>query len=338
MSQISHDLRLNGQLGLDIAKATFESCLLQGKRCYRRGFPNTCEGVRQLLGWLEKHASGPVVVALESTGRYGELVTSMLHEAGHQVSVVNARWIKDHAKSQGRRNKTDRSDAAIIADYACTHDMQPWSPPPAEKATLRALLHRIRELEAMLQAERNRRECLPITSPLLQSLDRTSQALQEEIARIEKTLAEHIDSHPRIKADCERLEAVPGIGPKSARWLIAELTHAFPNCRAAAAWVGVTPRLHESGTSVKKRLGTGPETNAALRSLLYLPAVVARNRNPALKAFADRLQSRGMSKKAVVLAVMHKLVRIAFALIKNQSTYDPNYFPKAFSHLQNQPA
>lgn len=329
---------VRAHLGLDIAKASFEACLLHGGRALQCSFTNSTEGVHKLIAWTEKHAGGPVAAVLESSGRYGDLAATLLYEAAHQVSVVNPRRIRDHAKSRGWRNKTDRGDAALIADYACRNadELPLWSPLPAEVATLRALLHRIRELEAMRQAEENRREALPARSPLHQSLDRTTRALTEEIALLEKAVTEHIHTHPCLEQDCQRLQSVPGIGPKSAQWLVAELSHAFPGCRAAAAWVGVTPRIHESGTSVRKHPGIGPEGNQLLRSLLYLPAVVARNRNPALKVFADRLAARGMSKKAVVLAVMHKLVRIAFALLKNQSTYDPAYFPKAFQHLRHQ--
>lgn len=326
-----------GHLGLDVAKATFEACLLCNGRSYCCGFTNTPEGLRKLLAWIEKLAQGPVLAVLESTGRYGGLAATFLFEAGYPVSVVNPRWVKDHAKSQGLRNKTDRSDAKLIADYAQVNarKLDLWSPPPFELATLRILLHRLRDLETLRQGERNRREALPDSSPLHGSLDRLTQALEEEIALLEKNVTEHLHAHPRLQNDCERLETVPGIGAKSARWLVAELSHSFSNCRAAAAWVGVTPRIHDSGTSVHKRPGIGPEGNQALRSLLYLPAVVARTKNPTLKAFADRLETKGeLCKKAIILAVMHKLVRIAFALLKNQSTYQPNHVPEAFAPLQ----
>lgn len=335
MSSTSTNFCPHGHLGLDIAKATFEACLLREGRRFCCGFSNTSEGIGKLLAWLGTHASGPVRVALESTGRYGELVTAMLYDAGHRVSVVNPRWIKNHAKAQGRRNKTDRVDAAVIADYVRTHhDLDLWSPPPTEQVTLRELLHRTKELEEMLQCERNRSEGLPANRPLRQSLERITKAIAEEIALLQKAISDHIHSHGQLKADCERLEAIPGIGTKSARWLVAELPRSFASCRSAAAWVGVTPRIHDSGSSVREKPGIGPEGNRLLRSLLYLPAVTARSKNPALKTFADRLSAAGLSKKAVILAVMHKLVRIAFALLKKQSQYDPTYFPQAFAHLQ----
>lgn len=331
---------VHGHLGLDIAKATFEACLLREERCFCCGFANTPEGIRKLQLWTEKLTGGPVPVVLESTGRYGDLPATLLFEAGYPVSVVNPRWVKDHLRSKGQRNKTDRSDAKLIADYARSNekDLDLWSPPPAEQATLRTLLHRIRELEALRQGELNRREALAASSPLHGSLDRLTQALHEEIALLERKVREHILANPQLQKDCERLETVPGIGTKSARWLVAELSRTFPNCRAAAAWVGVTPRIHDSGSSVKKRPGIGPEGNQLLRSLLYFPAVVARTKNPTLKAFADRLEATGkLCKKAIILAVMHKLVRIAFALLKNQSTYQPNHVPEAFVSLQEQP-
>jgi transposase len=338
MSLKPKDFAPNGYVGLDISKAAIDVCLLCDSGRLHTKTANSVEGIQKLCSWLDKHAGGPLLVALESTGRYGDLAAGLLHQAGHRVSVVNARWIKHYAKSLGRRNKTDRADAALIADYARTHDLDLWRPPEPEIAALRALLRRMKELEEMLRGEGNRREALPGQSPVHESLDRTTRMLEEEIARLKEAVRAHIQAHASLKADCERLQTIIGIGAGSAPWLAAELSCDFANSRAAAAWVGVTPRIEQSGSSVKGRPGVGFEGNRFLRAILYFPAVVARNKNPALRSFADRLAARGMSKKAVIVAVMHKLVRIAFALLKNQTQYDPLHVPAAFAALQNRPA
>ncbi len=315
-------------LGIDVSKAKLDVCFLLQQQ-HHASFENSTPGVRKLLAWVRKLHPGPLPRAvMEATGPYGELAASLLHQAGHRVSVVNPRWIKDHARSLGRRNKTDRLDAQLIADYARTHDCEQWLPPAPEIATLRSLLRRLASVDAMLQAEQRRSECALSKEPLLlQSLRRINRALVAEQKHLEKAIVSHLRDHPSLADDCSRLQKIEGVGTKAARWLCAELPRHLHSSRAAAAWVGVTPRKHESGSSVHRKPGIGPEGNLHLRRVLFMPAIVARHRNPRLKAFADRLESNGKAKMSVVLAVLHKLVRTAFAILKNHSSYDPLHFP-----------
>ncbi len=122
-------------------------------------------------------------------------------------------------------------------------------------------------------------------------------------------------------------EVFLGIALKTTRWLCAELPRHLPNSRAVAAWCGLTPRLRQSGSSLHGTRSIGREGHRFLRKVLSLPAVVARSRNPRLKAFADSPQSRGQSTMSVLIAVEHKPLRHAFALLKNRSTDDPNHHP-----------
>ncbi|MEO7318725.1 MAG: transposase, partial [Chthoniobacteraceae bacterium] len=101
----------------------------------------------------------------------------------------------------------------------------------------------------------------------------------------------------------------------------------LPNARAAAAWLGVTPRLRHSGTSLRHTAPVGSEGNRHLRRVLFMAAMVARRHNPRLKAFADRLAAAGKAKMSVLCAVLHKLLKIAFALLKHHTPYDPLHNP-----------
>ena len=322
-------------LGLDVAKAKLDACLLLGEQQHHATFDNSRPGISKLLAWVRKLHPDPLQRAvMEATGPYGELAAASLHEAGHRVSVVNPRWIKDHARSQGRRNKTDRLDAQLIADYARTHQCEQWLPPAPEVATLRALLRRLASIDAMIQAEQRRGECALSKEPLLLlSLRRVKRALLAEQKHLEKAIASHLRDHPLLKEDCSRLQQIEGIGPRAARWLCAELPRHLHSSRSAAAWIGVTPRKHESGSSIHRPATIGREGNLHLRRVLFMPAVVARLKNPRLKVFADRLEANGKPKMVVVIAVLHKLVRTAFAILKNHSIYDPLHSPLPSSSL-----
>lgn len=314
-------------LGLDVAKAKLDACLWHDQARHHASFDNSPTGLRKLLAWLRRLHPDPLCAVLEATGPYGDLAAATLHAAGHAVSVVNPRRIKDHIRSLGQRNKTDRADAEAIAAYGRTHALDRWLPPAPELATLRALLRRLTGLEALAQAEARRRETAAQLTALQASHRRLQRALTAERQRLEAAIEAHLCAHPALAADCARLEAIAGIGAKSARLLVAELPRTLADSRAAAAWVGVTPRRHQSGTSVQRPARIGPDGVRHLRSALYLPAVVARHKNPRFKVFADRLEANGKAKMAVVLAVLHKLIRTAFAILKHQTHYDPNHHP-----------
>ncbi len=152
-------------LGLDIAKAKFDACLLLGPRAHQAQFDNSAPGIAALRAWCKKLGAPAPHTVLEATGRYGELAAAALHAAGHRVHVANPRRIKDHARSLGHRNKTDRIAAALIAGFGATRALPEWQPAGAAQQLLRALMRRSADLATMLQAERNRTE--GTTDPLI---------------------------------------------------------------------------------------------------------------------------------------------------------------------------
>ena len=200
--------------------------------------------------------------------------------------------------------------------------LEEWQPLPPAQALLRELLRRQADLEVALQAEQRRMESAPPAPALRQSLRRSAKWLAAELARLEKAVAAHLAGSPELAADVTRLEAIPGCGKKTARLLAAEIPRHFKNARAVAAWLGVVPRQCQSGTSVRKasRIGhAAPE----LRSKLYFPALSAMRHDPRSKAFAERLRAAGKTPMAIVFALLHKLVRTAFALLTSKADYNP---------------
>jgi transposase len=111
---------------------------------------------RTLENFLKKRCPHKAHVCLEATGLYGDAVAEFLHERGYTVSVVNPARIKAYGDSQLKRNKTDRSDAALIADFCRTQQPDAWQPPAPEVKELRALLRHLDDLQAMQQQEANR--------------------------------------------------------------------------------------------------------------------------------------------------------------------------------------
>lgn len=319
-------------LGLDIAKRKLDACLRLGPHTHHREFENTAAGLKALRTWCRHLGQPKPLTVLEATGCYGELAATSLHAAGFPLHLAQARRIKDHARSLGRRNKTDRVDAALIASFGLSRSLPQWVPAASAVQTLRALLRRLADLQTLQQAERNRQEAAATSSPLVRkSLARIERVRATERTHLETQITAHLRAHPELQADVERLCQIPGIGSRSAWWLCAEVPRHLPNARAAAAWLGVTPRVRQSGSSLRTTAPIGHDGNHHLRRVLFMAAMTARRFNPRLKTFADRLAANGKAKLSVLIAVLHKLLKISFAMLQHHAPYLHDHDPLSFS-------
>jgi len=251
-------------------------------------------------------ALAPALVVLEATGGMEVRLAAALAAAGLPVAVVNPRQVRAFARATGQLAKTDRLDAAAIARFA--EAVRPPVRPLADAATrhLQALVARRRQLLEMLVAERNRRQA---AAPALHGrIDAHLRWLEEALAEIERDLDGAVRGSGIWRAKEELLRSVPGIGPVSARTLLAHLPELGSlTRRQAAALVGVAPFSRDSGKMRGKRaIWAG---RAALRACLYMAAVAAaRGANPALAGFYRRLRQAGKPAKVALTACMRKLV------------------------------
>jgi transposase len=311
-------------LGLDVAKNSVQAELRVTCNTLRFGFANNPKGFAQLARILSAHKAPKVWAGLEASGAYSHALALWLHGSAHRVSLLNPRRVKHYARSAGKRNKTDRLDAAVIADFLYAHKPAAWQPPLEQVAQLRALLRRREELSLMLQAEKNRLE--GVASQVRCSLKRIIVTLSAEKARLEKLIRQHIRSHQQLRRDHQLLCTIKGVGSLTAAILLAEMAGPgqVQRARQAAAHAGLAPRREESGTSVRRNRGIGKEGNRYLRKALYMPALVAIKYNAPLRYFASRLRAAGKPKMKIVCAVMRKLIHIAFGILKHQQPFNPS--------------
>jgi hypothetical protein len=209
--------------GIDVAKAKVDVVLLvEGQAPLHAEFDNTAQGFKQLKRWLDNRSIERLHACLEATGNFGDEVATFLHTAGYTVSGVNPARISAYAKSQLRRNQTDKLDAALIAELCRTQTPPAWSPPDPAWKELQGLVRHLQDLETARQAAKNRLSAQPAS-----------------------------------------------------------------------------------------------------------PAVVAKHHNPILSAFAARLAQRGLAGTQIIVAVMRKLVHLAFGILKAGQPFDPYFLLKA---------
>ncbi len=259
-----------------------------------------------------------MLVLLEATGGFERAAVGALATAGLAVVVVNPRQVRDFARATGRLAKTDRIDAGVLARFAEAVRPDPKPLPEEEIRILQGVLARRRQLLGMLTAENNR---LPsATKPVAKRIAAHLRWLEKELSRTERDLDAAIKSSSALGENEALLRSVPGVGPVLARTLLAEvpelgtLTH-----KPLAALVGVAPLNRDSGT-LRGHCGVWGG-RADVRAALYMGALVATRRNPAVREFYERLLAAGKPKKVALVACMRKLLAILNAVLKHRTPW-----------------
>jgi transposase len=319
---------VKSKLGVDISKAKFDvALLLEGKKYRSKVFSNDPAGFKVLLEWIGLHVAGGqqnLHVCMEATGVYHENLALFLHDQGIAVSVVNPLLVKRFVESEGVRSKTDSADAKALARYAQRTQPDLWQAPSQAVRTLQALVARLETLKEMRQAEANRLDVAheAVRASLLESIAQLDAGIEE----VRRTIRQTIDDDPDLKSRHSLLETIPGLGDKTIAQLLAYIgrPERFKSVKALIAYAGLAPLIQQSGSSLNKKRGTHPLGSATLRHALYFPAMVAGRYNPVIARFWQRLKAQNKPGKVIVVACMHKLLAIAYGVLKSGKPFDPD--------------
>jgi transposase len=315
-------------LGIDISKLKFNVCLIQQSgKLKHQVFPNNETGFAELKQWLLRQGVERVHACLEATGTYSELVALLLHEAGHIVSLVNPAATKAFAQSSLSRTKTDGVDAELIARLCRAQEPPAWTPPAPQVRELQALVRRLESLIEMRVMEENRLSSAISVEAVKESVEELMAHLSEQTRRTEELIGRHINNHPGLKRQSQLLDSIPGIGERTAALLLAELSNIkqYRRARQVAAYAGLVPKEHQSGSSVRGRVRLSKIGNARLRRGLYFPAITALRCSPFFQAWAEGLRERAKSKMTVICAVMRKLLHLVYGVLKSEKPFDPEW-------------
>lgn len=313
-------------VGIDVSKATLDIAVLSGDEAVHQQVPNTPEGFASVHHLLQDHQ--PIArVGLEASGRYGEALACYLVTHDYPVSYLNPKQIHAFAQVELHANKTDKQDALHIARFCKVYQPALWQPASQEQMQLQQRSRRLHALEAMRQQERNRLQS-GITDPfVLDQIRDTIAHFDQLIAQTQAAIDQLIRQSSFLRQQQRLLVSIKGIGDKTAALLLAELgdLRRFESARHLAAYIGITPRHFQSGTSVNKRASISKQGNARVRAGLFMPALVAKRRNKPCRVFAERLDAAKKPGKVIVVAVMRKLVHQIYAILKSGRPFDPDY-------------
>jgi transposase len=302
-------------VGIDISKAALDVVAhVSGKRLQAE---NSEQGLKQLGAQLA--ALSPELVVLEASGGYERLCVALLMQAGLPVAVVNARQVRAFAVATGVLAKTDAVDARVLAHFAAAVRPAVRPLPDEQRQVLDELMSRRRQLVEMLVMEKNRlgqardRRVRRDIKSLIEVLEKRISGCNGELQRL-------IQASPVWRAQEDLLRSFTGIGPVSARTLVAELPELGTlDRKKIAALVGIAPIARDSGPRKGRRSISGGR--GQVRSALYMATITAIRTNPVIRAFNQRLIAAGKPFKVALVASMRKMLTILNAMMRTQTRW-----------------
>ncbi len=317
-------------IGIDVGSRSISAALSSGRV---RDFRHDSAGVAAMLDWAAASCRGEVLQAVcESSGAYSSKLNHLLQQQGVGCSIVPPQRIKYHAKARGRRNKTDRMDAANILDYAIHVQPEATPAPDPQQLALAALLAARDDLKTDIRRWENRRlslELLPGSPPeVLELAHRMADAARLEVKALESRIKQLIESDPEFRRLSALIQTIPGVGPEIAKACLARLD-LFRNHgeKQLVSYVGLAPMHNQSGTSLKGRSLIGMSADPEFRQLMYMGSLSAARANPALKEFYERLLANGKHKTLAHTAVARKLLLQIRSILHTGIPFDPNFKP-----------
>lgn len=307
--------RVTTCVGIDVSKDRLDVHLLPSGEAFavaRDG--KGLESLVERLGALDVS-----LIVLEATGGFETTVAATLAGAGLPLAVVNPRQIRSFAKALGKLAKTDAIDAEVIALFADKVRPQVRPVPTSDARALGQLVARRRQIVEMIGMEDNRRRHLT-DKRLAKTIERHVAFLEKELAAIDADIDTNVRASPAWRETEDLLSSVPGVGPVTARTLIAELPELGGlDRRKLAALVGVAPFNRDSGAWRGHRMIGGGRTS--VRNVLYMAALSAIRHNPIVRTTYQRLLNRGRPKKVAIIACLRQLLTILNAIVRTKSPW-----------------
>lgn len=311
-------------IGIDISKQTFDVSFLENEKWQHLIFENNQKGFKALNRLINQDDW----VVMEASGAYYFALASYLFQKHIQVCVENPLVIKRFSQMMLYRAKTDKKDSKIIAEYGMKNDLKLWKLESENNIKLRQLYTRLELINKQIHQNSNQLESY-VSSGCLDSF--LEKELKKDISYLEKSKVK-IEQQMLLLSKAEygetlaHLESIPGVGPKTAMMmaLITDNFKKFDNYKQLIAYIGFSPRIYQSGSSVRGKGHICKMGKAQLRKLLYLCSWSAKYCNKSCKEMYDRLKVKGKPERVIKVAIANKLIKQIFAIGKSNQNYNEN--------------
>jgi transposase len=311
--------------GIDISKSFFDVAFALHGRYTHHKFSNDSPGFKALLEVIPDNSR----VIMEASGPYYLQLACYLTDQGFEVSVVNPLVIRRFCQMRMSRAKTDKKDAMMIAEYGKAEKPSLWQRPEQHTITLQQMEALLANLNKEKTSLNNQLESFSHSGMLDKQLKKVivkelkhKERLIKEVSKAMEALAE--EHYAQMLSN---LESIPGVGKKTAMALIilSGGFNRFDDYRKLSSYIGICPRLFESGTSVKGKARICKMGMSRIRAMLYICSWSAKRCNKACSELYERLIAKGKAKKLALIAVANKLLKQAFAIATQKTKYNENY-------------
>lgn len=288
--------------GVDVASDFLQARI--GRDGAEGRFSNTDDGIADLAAFCRQHQVQ--LVAMEASGGYEKLAFALLWAQALPVAILNPRAVRHFAEGMGLLEKTDRIDAGMIAWFAEVKHVAATQPHSAEQQRLKALVVRLRQLTELQASQRNQ-QLLVEDALVRQSFSRLLTVIKSQIRELEKAIADLIAADPLWQKLNQAFRSIKGVADRTVAHLMAEMPEIGTlSNKAISKLAGVAPLARDSGKREGKRVVRGGRRG--IRAILFVVSVVVRRYNPDFAAFHQRLTAAGKARKAVRIALAHKLL------------------------------
>ena len=305
-------------LGIDVSKEWIDAHLLPQETSWR--VPNNA---KELHAWSDQLPEGITLAVVEATGGLETQAVIALAQANTPTAIVNPKQIRAFAQAMGQKAKSDPMDAKLIAQFAEKVQPKAKTLPDKDQEALKELLTRRRQLIADKVAEQNRLGSMR-SKDAQKSIKAHIQWLTRQIEKIDQQLDDTIKKSPLWLVKEQLLTSVPGIGPQTARTMLANMPELGQlNRREIASLAGLAPYTRESGKWKGKRFIGGGRSE--IRAALYMAALSSTRRNSTFSKFYRSLRDQGKPHKVAMTACMRKMLIIMNAIVRDQKPWKQNY-------------
>lgn len=324
-------------IGFDVSKETLDVAFFDNNKIEHFQVANSVKGFKEIQKKCDASPTGEQMITMEATGVYHQCAAEYFHLRGFSVSVVNPLIIKRYGEMKMLRAKTDKVDSKSIAQYGFSESPSPYKQKSEKTLKIKGFLKAIDDLKTIRTQNMNRLEALAHHAVVITEVQKIyvdlNQIIENQIKQIEKDIVQLAKQEYGKQYD--NLLSIPGVGDRTASAVVGHFDSMsdFESAKQLASFIGINPSLRRSGSSVRGRGAISKKGNGYLRKLFYMAALSASRYNKSCKDLYDRLLAKGKKKKIALVAVMNKLVRQVFAVVKYNREYNPNFGSESLKRL-----